>query len=140
MPKGSPIDIKGLRHLSTTFKKFYPGTLVKAIVFPIGPLTPILWRMAKVFLGKRTTAKVVLMPGGSTPAGLATFISPELIPSLFLSKDAQAQLVRTEKPSLLPVLEGDASNDPRRAEVASESRNMELPGRMAPKAPIGTTF
>lgn len=106
-PKGSPIDLKGLRTLALTFKTYYPGTLVKAIVFPIGPLTPTIWRMAKVFLGKRTTSKVVLMRGGATPSALAGYLPADSTPSLFLSDDAKRQLGRTSdnEPGLLPSLE-----------------------------------
>jgi len=107
MPRGSPLDLKGLKHLSSTFKKYYPRTLAKAIVFPVSPMTGVLFRMAKVFLGKRTTAKVVLMRGGATPTGLATYVDPELTPSLFLGPTASERLSRTAEPELLPALDGD---------------------------------
>jgi hypothetical protein len=100
-PKGTPFDIKGISALATTFSKYFPETLSKAIVFPTGPLTPFLWRTASVFLDPATAEKVVLLQGRDPH--LTTYVPVKNTPSRFLPEELQ-HAVQSE-PLLLPNLD-----------------------------------
>ena len=80
--QGTPVDLKALSAFAGTFKENFPETLAKVVVFPTSPLTPYLWNMCKVFLGKRTARKVVLLPGGKKPPRLKEFVPVDITPSL----------------------------------------------------------
>mmetsp|Transcript_38328 Transcript_38328/g.75652 ORF Transcript_38328/g.75652 Transcript_38328/m.75652 type:complete len:350 (+) Transcript_38328:137-1186(+) len=101
-PAGTPFDLKGLAALSSTFSNYFPETLSKAIVFPVGGFTPYLWRAAKVFLDPVTADKVVLMQGRDPE--LAAFIPVENTPSRFLPNEMKHGKPENE-PALLPILD-----------------------------------
>jgi len=101
-PKGTPVDLSGLKQLATTFADYYPETLSKALVFPIGFATPYLWSAAKLFLDPRTANKVHLLPDGGKPPTLLEHLTESSIPSQFYSaKRSRAE----DEPCLLPHLD-----------------------------------
>ena len=91
-PRGSPFDLKLIRSIVTVLGDNYPETLNKAIVFPIGSYTPVLFKMVKVFMDPKTANKVVLLPGNRDgsgrrrPPGLKEYLDPQKTPKVRLLK------------------------------------------------------
>lgn len=100
-PKGTPVDLSGLKQLATTFSDYYPETLCKAIAFPIGFATPYLWSAAKLFLDPRTANKVHLLPDGGRPPTLTEHLAEGSIPARFFAGTRDPK----DEPILLPHLD-----------------------------------
>jgi hypothetical protein len=100
-PKGTPVDLSGLKQLATTFSDYFPETLCKAIAFPIGFATPYLWSAAKLFLDPRTANKVHLLPNGGRPPTLTEHLAESSIPARFFAGTRDPK----DEPILLPHLD-----------------------------------
>ena len=144
-PKGTPVDLSGLKQLATTFADYYPETLSKALVFPIGFATPYLWSAAKLFLDPRTANKVHLLPDGGKPPTLLEHLAESSIPSRFYAgardhKDEPALLPHLDlqgskkSPEILPAALIEPSS-PIEADKGAVQRESPLPALTSPLIP-----
>mmetsp|Transcript_79258 Transcript_79258/g.220331 ORF Transcript_79258/g.220331 Transcript_79258/m.220331 type:complete len:371 (-) Transcript_79258:19-1131(-) len=83
LPKGSEPDIRQVGKLLRLLQNQYPERLYKALIFPVGRLTPWFWSLVKPFLDARTTSKLVFLQGGDAPRELQDHVAPEQLPSVF---------------------------------------------------------
>lgn len=83
LPNASMPDFRQVGRLLRAFQCQYPERLYKAFIFPVGRMTPWLWRMVKRLIDRRTASKVILLKGGSAPPDLHQHVAPEQLSTVF---------------------------------------------------------
>jgi len=110
-PAGTPFDLGLIRSICTVFSNNYPERLARAIAFPTGPITPMIWGAAKLFIDPVTANKVQLFEGRANPR-LGDFVPFHLLPLEFVPEAMRGD----REPVFLPCLEeargADAASHP----------------------------
>lgn len=86
-PPGSEPDWRKIREVFNVLQRQYPERLYRALIFPVGRLTPMFWGIAKKFLDPGTEKKIKFLNGGTAPPELLQYVAAEQLPQVFGGMD-----------------------------------------------------